>query len=281
MPHVGSQFTDPLAVSLIQQWITQLPTDTDQLVWLDELCGPYRQIDRDKRLASARKLLQSTAGAMRLSAAIAEGRVPQSLVHEIVEASLQAPSSMRDLLEPFATAGQRTPRLGDNFDLNLVLNCAGDVARGKKLFESGVGTCLNCHQAGTIGKPLGPDLGQSVAKLKTRQAILENIVRPSAEIHQDFVTRLVLTEDGELLTGYLLEQTSEEIALRDANGNVSRLPLEMVANVRTSAVSLMPENLLAPLSAQQAADLLAFIESLASDADAAVKAPLAQDSSQE
>ncbi len=262
MPHVGSERTDPLAISLLKQWIAQLPEDPDRLKCIDLVCGPYPDVDLQQRLTSAKRLLESTEGAIELASAMAEGRVPQTLVHSIVEEAMRGPPAVRDLLEPFAAIDQRIPRLGMNFDSRLVLDGEGDSAAGERLFASGVGTCSNCHRAGTSGQQIGPDLSHVATRLKTKQAILDSILHPSAEINKDYVTKLVLTVDGDVLTGNIVEQTAERLTLRDANGKLTVMPADLVESVKASPVSLMPENLLSSLTAQQAADLLAYLTTL-------------------
>lgn len=52
------------------------------------------------------------------------------------------------------------------------------------------------------------------------------------------------------------------LVLRDAQGKETRLPADQVAGVTPQKASLMPDQLLRDLTAQQAADLVDYLASL-------------------
>jgi hypothetical protein len=61
------------------------------------------------------------------------------------------------------------------------------------------------------------------------------------------------------LSGFVLKRTGDEIVLRDESLAEHRLKPSSLKESRESTLSAMPEGLLAPLTAQEAADLLEFI----------------------
>ena len=65
--------------------------------------------------------------------------------------------------------------------------------------------------------------------------------------------------DGTELSGFITKRTAAEITLRDETLVERVIKLADVQDSRESALSAMPEGLLAPLTAQEAADLLEFI----------------------
>ena len=263
MPHIGAHRTDPLGTRLIKQWIAQMPIDSGIRTAMDELCAPRQaNVSDQRRQRAVEQLLGSYAGAVELSAAIAEGRVPQSAVRPIVALALERPAAIRDLLEPYAAADQRLPRLGPNFDPQLVLQTQGDPQRGRTWFEQGLGTCSSCHRLQGVGRELGPDLAQLSPPRRTRQMLLQSLRQPSLEIDAAYRTRSILDEAGQVHVGRQVRRDDQQVVLVDAQGEQHIIARETIEAEQVLPNSMMPENLLDPLTAQQAADLLAYLSSL-------------------
>lgn len=259
MPHIGSSQTDPLGVQIVRQWIAQLPRSLELRTSLDELCAPQSAVDDNRRRAAAQTLLASYEGAVELAGALAEGRVPERLVHEIVATARDASLAISDLIEPYAAADQRLPRLGAGFQPTQVLAVQGDAQQGRELFTRGLGTCSSCHRLETIGKELGPDLSQLPSERSTPEMLLKSIMHPSADIEDKYRVVQVLTDAGQVSVGRVVSRDPQQLVLQDAAGQLVTIDISSVEQEQAMAVSLMPEQLLAALTAQQAADLLAYL----------------------
>mgnify|MGYP001581179986 CR=1 FL=1 len=72
-------------------------------------------------------------------------------------------------------------------------------------------------------------------------------------------THSVQLRDDTELTGFLKSRTPAELLLRLEDGTDRRVPAAQVASTRPSALSAMPDGLLAALTAQEVADLLEFL----------------------
>ena len=146
--------------------------------------------------------------------------------------------------------------------LPIFLSRKGNVERGRELFFKSAGLqCATCHRVGGTGSTLGPDLSD-IGKKSTRAQILESILDPSKDIDPKFAAYLAETDDGRTFLGLLVSKDAKEVVLRDTQGQVTRLPAAKVTVLEASKKSLMPEGLLRDLTLQQAADLIAFLESL-------------------
>ena len=66
-------------------------------------------------------------------------------------------------------------------------------------------------------------------------------------------------KDGRVVSGLIVERTESAVSIRDAQGKTTRIDSDDVELFAPQARSLMPELLLRDLTAQQAADLLAFL----------------------
>jgi putative heme-binding domain-containing protein len=216
-----------------------------------------------ERAETIQKLLSSTTGALLLLHAVEEGAYSDPLRAQIVAASqTRAEPQVRDLFERFIPDEQRVPRLGTLIKADQLLKLKGDAARGKELFlKSTTLQCINCHRVGTTGSTLGPDLTQ-IGKKYTRAQILENILEPSKTIDPKYATYIAETVDGQMHTGILAEKTATEVVLRNIGDKEIRIPAAKVERLVTQKTSIMPEQLLRDLTAEQAADLLEYLSSL-------------------
>ena len=67
---------------------------------------------------------------------------------------------------------------------------------------------------------------------------------------------------GAVLGGLLVEKSKDEVVLKDAQGRIIRIPADNVESIVAQPISMMPELVLRDISAQDAADLLAYLATL-------------------
>ena len=166
---------------------------------------------------------------------------------------------IRDLFERFLPEERRVKRLGNSIDAAQLLAIEGNVDSGRKLFmEASDVNCRQCHQVGGKGIAVGPDLSGVGAKQKPAE-ILESILRPSAKIDMKYRGTLILTVDGETISGMITKEDDDAVMLVEASGKSKRVLQEDIEVIKPMDISVMPERLFAEFTAQQAADLLAFL----------------------
>ncbi len=209
------------------------------------------------------QLLNDSRGAIALARAYREGKLPASIGAFAVTAATQHDNiAVRDLFDAFLPDDQRIQRLGDAIDAKQLLNLPGDAKRGQDLFFNAKGlACRNCHRVGQQGKALGPDLSH-IAKKLNRAKLLDSLLEPSRDIDPKFVGWLVQTTSGQVLSGLLEKQSDREVVLRDAQGKEHQIAAGDIEEMFPTRTSLMPDRQLRDLTAQQAADLLQWLESL-------------------
>ena len=108
------------------------------------------------------------------------------------------------------------------------------------------------------------DLSQIGKKYK-REELLESLVEPSKKIDPQFAAYLLITKAGKVYTGIITERTKQQVVLnvlKDGKAEQVRIPASEVEELVLQKKSLMPDQLLRDLTAQQAADLLEFLASL-------------------
>jgi putative heme-binding domain-containing protein len=109
------------------------------------------------------------------------------------------------------------------------------------------------------GGQIGPDL--TAYKRDDLQAMLVNVVNPSAEIREGFENFLVATADGRQLTGFIADRDNRVIVLRGVDGQSITVSQDEIEDMRAIPRSVMPEGVLDPFSDQQIRDLFAYLRS--------------------
>lgn len=131
----------------------------------------------------------------------------------------------------------------------------GNLTNGKIVFTK---HCGNCHQLHGEGNKVGPDL--TTANRHDRAALLANIVDPSAVVRREYVSYIIQTDSGRVLTGLLAEQDAASVTVLDAQNKRMRIPRDEIEQLKASAVSLMPERILDELTPEQLRDLFRYLE---------------------
>lgn len=143
-------------------------------------------------------------------------------------------------------------------DAALALLERGDRDRGELLFQHihGAG-CAKCHRLDQAKNGFGPNLSSIGLRANARQ-IVQSIVEPSAVITEGFNQLIVVTDEGKVFYGVLLEESGLTLSLGQSNGDRVDIPKASIDERKTSPKSAMPEmaELLTP---QQVADLATLL----------------------
>lgn len=136
----------------------------------------------------------------------------------------------------------------------------GDAAAGERIFfHLRVGSCFRCHEYEGRGYTVGPDLS-SIGKSMTRERFIQSLVQPSREMAPQFTPWIILTNDGETITGlYVSEEVDGTLKLADQNGRVHRIHPRDIERKKSSEQSIMPAGLADNLTPQELKDLAAFL----------------------
>jgi putative heme-binding domain-containing protein len=131
---------------------------------------------------------------------------------------------------------------------------AGDPHRGAAVFRR---LCGQCHKIYGEGQDVGPDI--TTNGRASFEQLLSNVFDPSLVIGAAYQARTLLTADGRVLTGLLVEESDQRIVLKVQGGKLEVVPRDDVEEYVASRLSLMPEDLERHLSSQELADLFAFL----------------------
>jgi putative heme-binding domain-containing protein len=136
----------------------------------------------------------------------------------------------------------------------VIAEASGNPYLGKELFLE---NCGKCHQLFGQGGQIGPDL--TSYKRDDLQAVLVNVVNPSAEIREGYENFLAVTADGRQLSGFIADRDNRVVVLRTADGQTITLAQDDLEDLRAIPRSVMPEGALDKFDAQQIRDLFAYL----------------------
>lgn len=134
-----------------------------------------------------------------------------------------------------------------------------DFANGRKMFAAT--GCYACHRFGNQGGMTGPDL-TSAGRRYSPHDLLDQIINPSKVINEQFSSITVLTEDGKVHTGVVVNLNGDSMTLNtdltDPNQrvNIDRKEIEELVVSKTSP---MPAGLLNRMTREEILDLIAYV----------------------
>lgn len=260
MPHIGSRLVDEAGVRLLRDWIQSLPPKGSEekaaraaIQERQENSAALAELKGEKRAAAITNLLSNMSGALAL---LTEANRAAWRSEAADAAAGHTNALIRDLFQRLLPLEQRRQALGSDFSPETVLSVPGNEVRGRELFV-GIAQCARCHVANGVGRPFGPDLTE-IAKKYDRAQLLDNILHPSKTIAPEFKTFYMTLADDAEVNGFIVRRSDSEVVLRDESLADRHLSPAQIKESRESAVSAMPEGLLAPLTAQEGADLIEF-----------------------
>ncbi len=137
---------------------------------------------------------------------------------------------------------------------NTLDTVPGDPHAGQAVFRK---VCAQCHKIHGEGAEVGPDI--TLNGRNNWEQLLSNVLDPSLVIGKGYQARILATNDGRVLTGLPVEETDKQVVLKVQGGKLETIPRTEIEAYRVSELSMMPEALEKQLSAQEMADLFAFL----------------------
>lgn len=204
---------------------------------------------------------------------------PEALLKQLTHELAMAPESARtciealqgasiqraDLIDALKAAGKLNENkwvLSPEFVAKVtdLARTSGDPKRGEMLYRQASLQCSRCHPIGTAGGQIGPNL-ISLGGSSQVDYIIESLIDPQAKLKEGFQTIVVLTDEGQVISGLERSRTPEKLSLLTAEGNVVEIARDSISEEKTGK-SLMPAGLVDGLSMSQLADLVRFLSEL-------------------
>jgi putative heme-binding domain-containing protein len=139
----------------------------------------------------------------------------------------------------------------------------GDALRGREIFEK---NCATCHELSGKGHAVGPSLASMVSR--GAESVLFNILAPSGEVEPRYLEYVLLTVEGQVLTGMIVAETSTAVTLRSADDKTTTVLRVDIEELQNTGKSLMPDGFERTIDPRAMADLLAYLQQAATEESA-------------
>ncbi len=130
----------------------------------------------------------------------------------------------------------------------------GNPYAGEAIFME---RCAACHKLFFKGGNVGPDL--TPYQRGNLDTLLTSVISPNLEIREGFEYTALITADGRILSGFVVDQDNQILTLRVKAGEDIRIERKDVEQIVPVGRSLMPDGLLDGLTDQQLRDFFAYL----------------------
>ena len=141
----------------------------------------------------------------------------------------------------------------------------GDAQRGAILFFQPHMACGKCHSVSeTQQNLLGPNLA-AIDKKTTDVELIESVLLPSKSIRKGYESVTILTEDGQTISGLVVDKTNAKISIRELTklGEITTIAADQVETEKKNQLSMMPASQVNQLtSRQQFLDLVRYLQAV-------------------
>jgi len=263
----------PQATDMVTRYLQSSSQDRDEIGRVIQTLGKsdsqviatllleqLETLSAENRPKAIEVLLQRPAWTLMLLSQIESGKLPKDIlsvnqlqrlvstssseVGERIAAIYGTIRSGRDPSRTFIVAKMR----------RLVTSGEGDPHRGIEVYNK---LCGQCHKLHGKGQEVGPEI--TVNGRGNLEQLLSNVFDPSLVIGKDYQAVNVLTVDGRVLSGLLVEDSPSRVVLKLQGGKLETIARDDVDAMKTSDTSLMPEGIEKQLSQEEILDLFAYL----------------------
>jgi putative membrane-bound dehydrogenase-like protein len=132
----------------------------------------------------------------------------------------------------------------------------GDPRKGQEIFRQ---HCATCHRLHGIGVHVGPDIADA-ERTRTAEQLLTDILNPNAAIDANYITYVATLKNGKIVTGIIAAETAASVTLKRAENQTDTVLRQDIDELRSTAISLMPDGFEKNITVAQMADLLSFLK---------------------
>jgi len=136
------------------------------------------------------------------------------------------------------------------------LELKGNAEKGRAVFKM---NCASCHKLDGVGHEVGPNLLAALPN-KSGEDLIASFFDPNREVDPRYVNYQAVTTDGRILLGIVATETPTSLTLRRADGAEDTVLRKDVESLRSTKLSLMPEELEKKMTKADVADLLAYLK---------------------
>ncbi len=221
--------------------------------------------DKDDTGPVIEAFLARKGGSDSLAAALEKQKISADGAKRILRSMLLAgrnDAALANVASKFAglEAATKAPTPQEVTKIMAEVTAKGDAVRGERVFRRADVGCMKCHAISQAGGHIGPDLGP-VGGASPLDYIITSVLDPSLAIKEEYLTKMIATTSGKIVTGIQVERNKNHVVLKDATGKlikIAQADIESEANGK----SLMPDGITRFLTKGEQLDLLRFVSEL-------------------
>ncbi len=217
-------------------------------------------LPEDLRPAAIELLTDRKDSAIALMQQVRDGKLPAAAINANQAAKMTRIRS-RELHELVAEhwGSVRTERDPARQELisrmrNQLRITHGDPVAGRAVFRR---VCAQCHKMYGEGADVGPDITRNGRA--SFEQLISNVFDPSLVIGSAYQAQTVVTTEGRVVTGLLVENSPQRVILKVQGDKQEVIPRDEVEEQKTSPLSLMPEGLEKQLQPEELLNLFAWL----------------------
>ncbi len=136
----------------------------------------------------------------------------------------------------------------------------GNAERGEQIFRRADLNCMKCHSIAGAAGGVGPELSP-IGLTSPVDYVINSILLPDQAIKEQYQTRVVATNNGQIFQGIVTDKDESKIVLKQATGELKIIPTSEIEESKEGG-SLMPKGLANLLTRDEFLDLVKFISEL-------------------
>ncbi len=226
---------------------------TEHLNWLDRTVNelPWPIALRSVNIALSKSAGQIWVLDSLASGKLARGLVPPAEASKLLASKDKSVSQKADSV--LQAAGKDRALVIARYRSDMPADA--DANQGRQLFSK---HCAVCHRIANEGFHVGPDISDS--RTQTPDSLLVSILDPSLAIDAGFVRYSVLTNDGRVIDGLLVDDRLDAVTLKISGGELVTIQRDQIEEFNARGVSLMPDGFEQLLPPDQMAMLISFLK---------------------
>lgn len=204
-------------------------------------------------------------GADQLAAALAKQSIPADIAKLALRYMYsvgRSDQALSDALSAAAGVETEAVQLSDAELHKLIGEVlqTGDPHRGEEIFRRSDLSCLKCHAVSKAGGNVGPELS-AVGGSSPVDYLVRSILNPNQDIKEQYKTTVLVTADGRVFTGIIVDRDEDRVVLKEADSKLRTIPTADI-DEEAEGASLMPKGLTKFLTRGELVDLVRFLSEL-------------------
>ncbi|HBL48299.1 MAG TPA: sorbosone dehydrogenase, partial [Planctomycetaceae bacterium] len=191
-------------------------------------------------------ILDTRGAADQLAAALATQQIPEDVAKKQLRYMYsvgRSDKALSDALSKAAGMSSEDKELTEEEFKQLLADVIehGNADRGEQIFRRADLSCMKCHSVSKAGGEVGPDLSPIGASSPV-DYLVRSILYPNQAVKEAYQTYVIITIEGKIIRGIIVDRNEERVILKDANGKEMVIPVDDIDD-EAEGGSLMPQGL--------------------------------------